>query len=144
MEGGIGVLPSRTEILAIATRTMAKRELQTHRNLATQRPSARWYQVATACERLTPGVRLSRIEEVTLHRLRLGYRCFSEVTGRPEACIHCGEEGANGLNHYVILCPATSFLRAGPRTSAGGLIRRLSRTPTSYQLGRLLQVPAPR
>ncbi|XP_076031729.1 uncharacterized protein LOC143020231 [Oratosquilla oratoria] len=34
MEGGIGVLPVRTEILAIATRTMAKRELRTHRNLA--------------------------------------------------------------------------------------------------------------
>ncbi|XP_076030415.1 uncharacterized protein LOC143018714 [Oratosquilla oratoria] len=85
MEGGIGVLPSRTEILAIATRTMAKRELQSHRNLTAQRPSARWYQVATAYERLTPGVRLSRIEEVTLHRLRLGYRCFSEVTGQPEA-----------------------------------------------------------
>ncbi|XP_076069854.1 uncharacterized protein LOC143041726 [Oratosquilla oratoria] len=144
MEGGIGVLPSRTEILAIATRTMAKRELQSHRNLTAQRPSARWYQVATAYERLTPGVRLSRIEEVTLHRLRLGYRCFSEVTGQPEACIHCGEAGANGLDHYVALCPATRFLRAGPRTSAGGLIRRLTMSLNSYQLGRLLQVPPPR
>ncbi|XP_076038155.1 uncharacterized protein LOC143023507 isoform X2 [Oratosquilla oratoria] len=143
MEGGIGVLPSRTEILAIATRTMAKRELQSHRNLTAQRPSARWYQVATAYERLTPGVRLSRIEEVTLHRLRLGYRCFSEVTGQPEACIHCGEAGANGLDHYVALCPATRFLRAGPRTSAGGLIRRLTMSLNSYQLGRLLQVPPP-
>ncbi|XP_076037961.1 uncharacterized protein LOC143023313 [Oratosquilla oratoria] len=144
MEGGIGVLPSRTEILAIATRAMAKRELQSHRNLTAQRPSARWYQVATAYERLTPGVRLSRIEEVTLHRLRLGYRCFSEVTGQPEACIHCGEAGANGLDHYVALCPATRFLRAGPRTSAGGLIRRLTVSLNSYRLGRLLQVPPPR
>ncbi|XP_076036414.1 uncharacterized protein LOC143022199 [Oratosquilla oratoria] len=118
MEGGIGVLPCRTDILAIATRSMAKRELQTHRNLAAQRPSARWYQVATACERLTPGVRLSRVEEVTLHRFRLGYRCFSEVKGQPEACIHCGEAGANGLNHYVALCPATSFLRLRPGDSS--------------------------
>ncbi|XP_076051020.1 uncharacterized protein LOC143031275 [Oratosquilla oratoria] len=99
MECGIGVLPGRTEILAIATRMMAKRELQKHRSLAAQRPSARWYQVATACERLTPGVRLSRVEEVTLQCLRLGYRCFSEVTAHDALDLLDGTRRVQDTNH---------------------------------------------
>ncbi|XP_076061485.1 uncharacterized protein LOC143037244 [Oratosquilla oratoria] len=140
MDGGTGVLPSRTVILAIAARTIAKRELQALRRLTAQRSLARWYHGATAYERLAPGVRLSGAQEVVLHRLRFGYRCFWDVKGQPENCKHCGAARANTLSHYVAVCPA----RVGPRTSAGGLIRRLTRTLTSYQLGRLLQVPPPR
>ncbi|XP_076044868.1 uncharacterized protein LOC143027466 [Oratosquilla oratoria] len=61
MGGGIGVLPSRTEISAITARTMPKRELQAHRSLTAQWTSVCWYHGATTYERLTPGVRLSRV-----------------------------------------------------------------------------------
>ncbi|XP_076032972.1 uncharacterized protein LOC143020437 [Oratosquilla oratoria] len=126
MDGGIGVLPSPAEILTIATRTLTRREVENHKLMAPMRPSALWYKRTSNYEKLATGMRLSRPQEVILHRLRLGYRCFWEIAGRQEDCQHCGAVGANTLVHYLTTCPASAFLRAGPATSPEGLQRRLA------------------
>ncbi|XP_076052830.1 uncharacterized protein LOC143032244 [Oratosquilla oratoria] len=126
MDGGIGVLPSRAEILTIATRTLTRREVEKHKLMAPMRPSALWYKRTSNYEKFATGMRLSRAQEVILHRLRLGYRCFWEIAGRQEDCQHCGAVGANTLVHYLTTCPASAFLRAGPATSPEGLQRRLA------------------
>ncbi|XP_076053528.1 uncharacterized protein LOC143032544 [Oratosquilla oratoria] len=84
-------------------------------------------------------MRLSRPQEVILHRLRLGYRCFWEIAGRQEDCQHCGAVGANTLVHYLTTCPASAFLRAGPATSPEGLVRRLLGAINPYRLRRLTE-----
>ncbi|XP_076033113.1 uncharacterized protein LOC143020564 [Oratosquilla oratoria] len=139
MDGGIGVLPSRAEILTIATRTLTRREVEKHKLMAPMRPSALWYKRTSNYEKLATGMRLSRPQEVILHRLRLGYRCFWEIAGRQEDCQHCGAVGANTLVHYLTTCPASAFLRAGPATSPEGLVRRLLGAINPYRLRRLTE-----
>ncbi|XP_076044928.1 uncharacterized protein LOC143027528 [Oratosquilla oratoria] len=144
MDGGTDVLPSRAEILTIATRTLTRREVEKHKLMAPMRPSALWYKRTSNYEKLATGMRLSRPQEVILHRLRLGYRCFWEIAGRQEDCQHCGAVGANTLVHYLTTCTASAFHRAGPATSPEGLVRRLLGAINPYRLRRLTEVSPPR
>ncbi|XP_076039373.1 ribonuclease H1-like [Oratosquilla oratoria] len=64
MDGGIGVLPSRAEILTIATRTLTRREIEKHKLMTPMRPSALWYKRTSNYEKFATGMRLSRAQEV--------------------------------------------------------------------------------
>jgi len=74
--------------------------------------SVAWYVRATRNEPLLlPPTVNSRVVK-HLHRLRLGYRCASEVIGTaPDPCPYCFDVAEEPLIHYVLHCPATYKFR---------------------------------
>ena len=90
--------------LATATLTAS---VQRRTALQNTSDSIRWHALST---RDLPPVppRLCRRDQVTLHRLRLGYRCNWEISHRTDRdCAHCLRTTDLPLIHYVIECPKT-------------------------------------
>ncbi|KAK3886997.1 hypothetical protein Pcinc_002641 [Petrolisthes cinctipes] len=55
---------------------------------------------------------IKRETRVNLHRLRLGYRCVTEIRAHNNKnCKHCKETTTEPLLHYLLECPVTAELR---------------------------------
>lgn len=83
--------------------------------LAGGSPSALYYSTATQRRpALLSG--MSAIDARIVQRLRLGYRCRSQILNTlPETCTHCLTATWHPLQHYILQCPETSGLRRGVR-----------------------------
>ncbi|KAG0717706.1 hypothetical protein GWK47_053888 [Chionoecetes opilio] len=74
--------------------------------------SVTWYATATRREPLTlpPGLPPRVVSR--LIRLRLGYRCASQILQTaPDQCPYCFEIEDDPLHHYILRCPVTQALR---------------------------------
>ncbi|XP_076029819.1 uncharacterized protein LOC143018344 [Oratosquilla oratoria] len=141
------VVPLSRNQLRLRTRALnqVQRFLQ-HRLEAEVSERARWYRAVTDYEPLVLPRSTPRKVETLLFRLRLEDRCFWEIktnsTPEERRCSHCRHPEAT-LNHYLKHCPATAFLRRGPPTTSEGLVRRLCRHLSDYELRRLVECQPP-
>ncbi|XP_076063282.1 uncharacterized protein LOC143038149 [Oratosquilla oratoria] len=141
------VVPLNRNQLRLRTRALnqVQRFLQ-HRLEAEVSERARWYRAVTDYEPLVLPRSTSREVETLLFRLRLEDRCFWQIKSNPtpeeRRCRHCSHPEAT-LKHYLKHCPATAFLRRGPPTTSEGLVRRLCRHLSDYELRRLVECQPP-
>ena len=78
--------------------------------------SCTWYRAVTEYEPAPISRHTPRKTAVILHRLRLGYHCFSELHKEGEEpdireCEHCEELTIAPLFHYLLHCPALTHIR---------------------------------
>ncbi|KAG0695559.1 hypothetical protein GWK47_026848 [Chionoecetes opilio] len=74
--------------------------------------SVTWYATATRREPLSlpPGLPPRVVSR--LIRLRLGYRCASQILQTAlDQCLNCFEIEDDLLHHYILRCPVTQALR---------------------------------
>ncbi|XP_050705387.1 uncharacterized protein LOC126990784 [Eriocheir sinensis] len=104
----------RTTMLSKAGRSITT---DLEHSVAANSPSSSWYAAATDMGRWRLEASHPRPVSVLLHRLRLGYKCLSELDPddiRWRECEHCEEEQDYPLLHYLLECPATRDLAANP------------------------------
>ena len=120
--------PSKEQLSGQTTAVANKRALAIHKTASMTSPSAQWYRRATAYEPLGLTRDMKRSDEITLHRLRLGYPCYWEIVpdvAEDECCCKLCNAPNTSLQHYLAECEETAFLRSGPHTTPEGLVRRL-------------------
>ncbi|KAG0713874.1 hypothetical protein GWK47_001751 [Chionoecetes opilio] len=140
------VLPSIQGAKVLARRAAICAAEQQYRQLVQTSRQAAWHKQATKNnEPLRPAQRLSRAEEVVLHRLRLGYVTLDELRDGFEErpCEHCPHMTPHPLTHYLLSCPATERLRqcVGPE-SATALVRQFQKNlPLLLEVARAAPPP---
>ena len=141
------VQPSRKQ-LALRTAALAREKAREfHAAECVAHDSALWYKMATEDEPWVCSRDMDRDVEVTLHRLRLGYKCRWErlpnTTEEERSCKLCNEPDTS-LLHYLTECERTTFLRTGPPSTPPGLVRRLCNTLSQGKLHWLATHKPPR
>ena len=141
------VQPSRKQ-LALRTAALAREKAREfHAAECVAHDSALWYKMATEDEPWVCSRDMDRDVEVTLHRLRLGYKCRWErlpnITEEERSCKLCNEPDTS-LLHYLTECERTTFLRTGPPSTPPGLVRRLCNTLSQGKLHWLATHKPPR
>ncbi|XP_050724605.1 uncharacterized protein LOC127002567 [Eriocheir sinensis] len=98
------VLPSLQQVKVQARRAAAGSAEDLHRQAERHSWQGAWYARATEHRPLHPRRELDRADQVTLHRLRLGYRTLQEMrngfAGR--RCEHCEAVAHRPLVHYLV------------------------------------------
>ncbi|KAK8372172.1 hypothetical protein O3P69_011867 [Scylla paramamosain] len=103
-------------------------------------PSAYWYLQALQNPDPLPQ-NLERESRVNLHRLRLGYKCFSELQNTYDTCPHCHTQTMSPLVHYIEDCPATGTMLNRNSGTAPDILRH---TPQDTLIELVRTYPPPR
>lgn len=128
----INLHPSRAKLKEDAKQKERKHLLTTHKTASQHSVSAKWYRTVTQYNPPALNTSTTRAEEQHLFRIRLGWMCRWERCEHPaEPCAHCNTP-ATSLDHWLLTCPATAFLRRGPNTTAEGIALRLIQGWTTY------------
>ncbi|XP_050724597.1 uncharacterized protein LOC127002559 [Eriocheir sinensis] len=129
----------RTHLLSRAGSSIVQ---EIERAVAVESPSGCWYAAATDLGRWRLAISHPRSVSVPLHRLRLGFKCLSELDPddiRWRECEHCEEEQDCPLLHYLLECPLTRPLAANPDgLSAPALLFRLGEAVLTQLVKRYL------
>ncbi|XP_045121986.1 uncharacterized protein LOC123510718 [Portunus trituberculatus] len=103
-------------------------------------PSASWYLHASQNPSPLPR-QLDRRTRTNMHRLRLGYKCFNEITNTPDTCPHCNTQTMSPLLHYVEECPESETLL---NRNLGTAPEILKHTPQDTLIELVRTYPPPR
>ena len=114
--------------------------------------SAKWYLAATKGEPPFADKKTPRQTQVSLHRLRLGYKCSWQMIGNDVMeCTYCQEPAANPLEHYLLDCEVTQSLRNRTQisqethTTPAATLTRKAHTDHIHHLLRVItRYPPPR
>ena len=108
----IHVAPSLSQLKARTRRSAIAIAAGQHRaEVVRQSTSATWYSIAT--DMMPPPVPfcMPRCVSTIVHRLRLGFPCWEEISGGNRDCEYCMDLAERPLEHYLLECPATDRLR---------------------------------
>ena len=131
-------LSNLKNLMKSASHEVAKRNLR--RWASEGSPSANWYLIARNNRTPFPS-QLNRKTRNHLHRLRLGYRCHSEIKNTEEECAYCSELCTYPLLHWIQECPET---RPYIRRELGTAPQIIEKTPHATLAELVRAYPPPR